>query len=58
MPRSVTEGAVIVPIDEVRPDQRCQQRQDQRNRQSQQRRLHARSRAGSPTRGVDFAPRI
>ena len=34
-------SAVVSPVDKKRPDQRCHQRQDDRNRQSQQRRLHA-----------------
>ena len=36
-------GPELVPVDEVRPDQRGQQRNDEGNRQSEQRRLH-----GSP----------
>ena len=41
------EGAVVVPVDDVRTHQRRQQRQDQRNRQAQQCRLHDGSGAGS-----------
>ena len=34
-------GAIPVPVDKMRPDQRRHQRQDQRNRDAEQRRLHA-----------------
>ena len=44
------EGAMVVPIDEMRPDQRRQQRQDQSNRKAQQRRLHDGSGAGPARR--------
>ena len=44
------EGAVVVPMDEMRPDQRRQQRQDQSDRKAQQRRLHDGSGAGSRAR--------
>ena len=40
------EGAVVVPMDEMRPDQRRQQRQDQCDRKAQKRRLHDGSSAG------------
>ena len=39
-------AAILVPIDEKRSDQRRHQRQDDRNRKTEQRRLHAVSKAG------------
>ena len=39
-------AAILVPIDEKRTDQRRHQRQDDRNRNTEQRRLHAVSKAG------------
>ena len=41
-------SAVGAPIDKMRPDQRRQQRQDDRNRKAEQRRLHAVSTSGLP----------
>src|SRR5207302_10632851 len=47
-------GAIAVPIDKMRADQRRGQRQDDRNRQTKQRRLHAVSKAGCSS---SLAPR-
>ena len=46
-------AAIAVPIDKKRPDQRRHQRQDDRDRKPEQRRLHAVSIAGLPR---PFAP--
>src|SRR4051794_36020297 len=40
-------GPILGPVDEMRPDQRCYQRQDDRNRNSEQGRLQ--KRAPSPS---------
>jgi hypothetical protein len=44
--------AVGAPIDKIRPNQRCQQRQDDGNRKAEQRRLHAVSISGLLPRGL------